>query len=367
MGPVDFTWHRQTSGRLELDYSTEYLGIGRGPSKVTHYNTSSSRNATITNRLSYTTSSKEILFTMPSDVEGTHQIGDQILFTKTWLPDGPPKAKLIFIHGFNDHVDRYYELFPTLAARGIETHGFDQRGWGRSVHKPSERGLTGPTPLVISDIVSFIRKQLPSPVPVFLMGHSMGGGEVLTLASDPKYADLMPSIRGWLLESPFIAFPKGFEPNAMTVFFGKLAGKLLPHMHRVSPLPPENLTRDPEVVKSIKEDELLHDTGTLEGLSGLLERTASLNEGKAKLNKDVKSIWLGHGTNDMGTSYEASKKWFQEQTQVEDKEFKTYEGWYHQLHADLPEDRPVFAKDIGDWILARSGNEEARVNIDSKL
>ncbi|QSZ34734.1 hypothetical protein DSL72_007589 [Monilinia vaccinii-corymbosi] len=294
---------------------------------------------------------------MYKEVEGTHQIGSQSLYTKTWIPDGPGScptiAKLIFIHGFSDHINRYYQLFPTLASRGIEVHAFDQRGWGRSVTKPSEKGLTGPTSLVISDIVSFINTQLPSPVPVFVMGHSMGGGEALTLASDPQYADLMNSIRGWILESPFIAFPKGYEPSLVTVFFGRLAGKLLPHKQMVNRLPPENLTRDPEVVKSINEDKLMHNTGTLEGLAGMLDRTAALNKGKAKLNPGVKSLWLGHGTEDKGTSFEGSEKWFNQQTELKDKEFKRYEGWYHQLHADLPTDRDIFAKDVGDWILAR--------------
>ncbi|TVY14478.1 putative monoglyceride lipase [Lachnellula arida] len=307
---------------------------------------------------------------MPTEVEGTHQIGDISLYTNTWkvlypfYPDGPPVAKLIFIHGFNDHIHRYYSLFPFLAARGIEVHGFDQRGWGRSVKNPSQRGLTGPTTLVMSDIVSFIKSQLPSPVPVFVMGHSMGGGEAATLASDPKYADLMPSIRGWLLESPLFAIAKGYEPSAVTVFLGRLAGKILPHMKIANTLLPENMTRDPAVVKSLKEDKLDHETGTLEGLAGMLERSAALSEGRATLNKDVTSIWLGHGTKDMGTSYDASKKWFEAQTQVQDKEFMTYEGWYHQLHADLPETRDEFAKDVADWILARIGNAH---KVESKL
>lgn len=300
---------------------------------------------------------------MVKEVEGTHQIGDISLYTKSWLPDGPPVAKLIVIHGFNDHTNRYFELFPTLASRGIAVYGFDQRGWGRSVKKPADRGLTGPTSLVISDIVSFIKTELPSPVPVFVFGHSMGGGEAIILASDPQYQDITSQIRGWILEAPFIGFPKGFEPGTVTVFMGRLAGKLLPRMHRYSPLPPENLSRDPEVVQSLKDDKLLHGTGTLEGLSGMLDRTTALNTGTAKLNPGIKSIWLGHGTKDMGTSYEESKKWFERQTTVEDKEFKAYEGWYHQLHGDLPEDRTVFSKDVGDWILARVGGE-AR---DSKL
>ena len=67
-------------------------------------------------------------------------------------PDGPVIAKLIFIHGFSDHVGRYYGFFPSLAARGIAVHGLDQRGWGRSVRKPAERGLTGPTTQVLADM-----------------------------------------------------------------------------------------------------------------------------------------------------------------------------------------------------------------------
>ncbi|KAM3070431.1 hypothetical protein ACMFMG_010256 [Clarireedia jacksonii] len=305
---------------------------------------------------------------MVTEIEGIHKIGFQSLYTKTWKVWQPLTAKLIFIHGFSDHCNRYYDLFPTLASRGIEVHAFDQRGWGRSVSKPSEKGLTGPTSLVISDIVSFINSNLPSPVPVFVMGHSMGGGEALTLASDSTYADLMPSIRGWILESPFIGFPKGYEPNFLTVFFGRLAGKVLPRMHMVNRLPPENLTRDPAVIKSMNEDKLMHNTGTLEGLAGMLDRTAALNEGKAKLNDGVKSLWLGHGTEDKGTSFEASEKWFQEQTaNVPDKEFKKYEGWYHQLHADTPETNKIFAKDVGDWILARCEGEEGNRGGLSKL
>lgn len=177
------------------------------------------------------------------------------------------------------------------------------------------------------------------------------------LASDPQYAGLAKDIRGWLLESPFIGFPKGFEPMWPVVFAGRLAGKLMPHKQRFSALPAVNLTRDKDVVKSLSEDSLLHGNGTLEGLAGMLDRTSSLNQSKVKLNPNVKSVWLAHGTEDKGTSYEESKKWFERQAGLEDKEFKSYEGWSHQLHADLPENRTVFANDVANWILARVGGE----------
>ncbi|EEY23236.1 hydrolase [Verticillium alfalfae VaMs.102] len=273
---------------------------------------------------------------MATETEGTFTIDGKELYTKTWTPQGPVKAKLVFVHGFSDHVNRYYGLFPSLAARGIQVHGFDQRGWGRSVRVPADKGLTGPTAQVIADVAAFTRSVLaaePSTVPVFVMGNSMGGGQVATLASHPAYEDLVGSIRGFVLEAPFIAFPAGEAPSAIKTFLGKLA------------------SRGPEVVKSVREDPLCHDTGTLEGLAGLLERTDALASGRVRLGRQVRSLFLAHGTGDKTTSWEASRKWFDAQG-LQDGRYKEYEGCYHQLHADLCKDE--FYSDVGDWILERT-------------
>lgn len=267
-------------------------------------------------------------------------------------PDGTPKAKLIMIHGFSDHMGRYYDLFPTLARAGIAVYGLDQRGWGRSVTKPAQRGLTGPTSQVLADIAAFIRSQLPSEVPVFVLGHSMGGGQVLTLASEPQYEDLIKQVRGWILESPFIGFSAEEEPSWLTVFSGRLAGRLMPHFHLHRPIAPEKISRDPEVVASIKQDDLMHDTGTLEGLAGLLDRTGALGKGDAKLSKNVKSLVLMHGDADRVCSFDKSKEWFGKQS-IEDGEFRVYEGFYHQLHSDPGRER--FYAEVRDWILERAG------------
>lgn len=215
-------------------------------------------------------------------------------------------------------------------------------------------------------MAAFIEPHLPtspSDPPVFVMGHSMGGGQVATLACDPAYVDkLVSRVRGWILEAPFIAFAPEEVPSALKVFAGRLAGRFLPHRQMKNELPPHNLCRDPEVVKSLKEDELVHNTGTLEGLASLLDRTAALAEGRARPGPAVKALWLGHGTVDKGTSYEGSKKWFDECTgEVKDKTFRTYEGWYHQLHAE-PE-KEVFYTEVGDWILARAGPEATEAKL----
>jgi acylglycerol lipase len=225
------------------------------------------------------------------------------------------------------------------------------------VKKPSEKGDAGPTSLVLADLVQVIKSALPSEIPVFVMGHSMGGGEVLTLTGSPEYIDLMPQIRGWLLESPLIGLAN--KPNPIIVFAGRIAGELLPHHQIKKVVPATELSRDPLVQKSLVEDPMCDGTGTLEMFANMLDRGANLVDGKTKMNKGVRAIWHAHGTGDKVTSYPASKTWFEQQTQLEDKTFKTYEGEYHQLHADLPETRVVFYKDVGDWILSKTEAKES--------
>ncbi|KAI0969871.1 alpha/beta hydrolase [Xylaria arbuscula] len=297
--------------------------------------------------------------------EGTFSVDGTSLHTKTWLPDGPIKAKMIMFHGFSDHVDRYYGFFPYLAERGIAVYGIDQRGWGRSVKKNSDRGRSGPTTRVLADMAAFIRSQLPSDVPVFVLGHSMGGGQVLTLASTPAYEDLIPQIRGWILESPFVGFAPELQPSWLLVASGRLASHVLPHYQMHRPIPPEDVTRDPEVQASIAADDLMHDHGTLEGLAGMLDRMEGLSSGKLVLSRNVKSLFMVHGTEDKATSYQKSKDWFERNKEkIPGARFKAFDGFAHQLHADPGKEE--FYEDVAAWILERTP-AETKLTVDAHL
>jgi acylglycerol lipase len=88
------------------------------------------------------------------------------------------------------------------------------------------------------------------------------------------------------------------------------------------------------VCKSFDEDELCHDTGTLEGLAGLLDRTTQLATGKVNIPDNageggVTRIWIAHGDADGITDYNASKR-LADALKVKDKEFKSYAGYYHR-------------------------------------
>jgi acylglycerol lipase len=250
----------------------------------------------------------------------------------------------------------YGVFFPFLASRGIQVHAFDQRGWGQSVSESWEKGLTGPTAQVLADISSFLRPLIPSPVPLFLCGHSMGGAEVLHYAASGP-SEIRDHIRGYAVFAPFVAVAPDVRPWGITVKLGRLASKMMPKKQMVNKLAPELLTRDPAVQQEFAEDTLCHDTGTLEGLAGMLDRAIELEDGivaigEGKGEGGKTRLWVGHGTADRVCSYEATKWWY-DLEHIKDKTFKTYDGWYHALHREPEEDKFTFANDMADWILSK--------------
>ncbi|EGE85528.1 alpha/beta hydrolase [Blastomyces dermatitidis ATCC 18188] len=303
---------------------------------------------------------------MVATEEGWHVAPDGAkLYTKTWKADGPPKAIIAFVHGFSDHCNSYYDLFPTLASYGVEIRALDQRGWGRSVTGKASRGLTGGTEVVMSDFHSFVTgifdsvksasssdsdaSEIPA---VFIMGHSKGGAEVLYYALNSSLD--LPPIAGVLAYSPLIALHPSTRPWNLTVFLGRIASKVLPNFQLVQPLNEYLMSRDKRICEEWRQDPLCHDTGTLEGIGGMLDRGAWL-EGE-QVGKDCKykgPIWVCHGSADEINSYEASRS-FVERLESDDKTFKSYEGAYHKLHGEPEGVKEALAKDVAEWILKRS-------------
>ncbi|THW83468.1 alpha/beta-hydrolase [Aureobasidium pullulans] len=297
--------------------------------------------------------------------EGTHKTDDGVeLYTKTWKVSGDAaKARMLFVHGFSDHCNNYPVFFEHLANQGIDVHAFDQRGWGRSVTKKHDRGLTGPTTRVLADITSMLHTLLPTPIPLFIMGHSMGGAEILHYASTGP-SEILSQIRGFISSAPLIALHPSTRPFRSTVLAGRLAGRVLPKFQLVQKLEPKWLSRDPEQNKLWEQDELCHDTGTLEGLAGMLDRGIQLESFKvmprdsAGEGGKIRLLAL-HGTGDHVNDFAATKAYV-EKSELSDKELRTYDGWYHNMHAEPGDDKLMFANHVSEWILSRLGPEDQK-------
>ena len=176
------------------------------------------------------------------------------------------------------------------------------------------------------------RTLLPSPVPLYMMGHSMGGGETLVYASQGP-PGILSHIRGFIASAPLIELHSRTRPWKMTVLLGRLAGRLLPHRQLVNKLDPDFLSHDSKQNALWEADGLCHNTGTLEGLAGMLDRAEQLHTGEIVIKEGVGEgsktrLLVVHGTDDRINAFEASEH-FVQRCKVKDKTLKAYEGLYH--------------------------------------
>jgi len=123
---------------------------------------------------------------------------DVVLPLRTWLPDGPPRAVIVALHGFNDYSHFFAKPGAFLAKRGIASYAYDQRGFGETPERRYWPGVAG----LVGDARTFtrlIRARYPG-VPVYLLGESMGGAVAMVAmaGTDP------PPVNGVILAAPAV-------------------------------------------------------------------------------------------------------------------------------------------------------------------
>ena len=107
-------------------------------------------------------------------------------YTKRWIPapSTTPRALVIFLHGFAEHVERYNHVWSLFAKRDIEVFGYDQRGFGRSGPSYGDTTLEQQ----MEDLIYAVqqeRKRLDDSlggdkVPIYLYGHSMVSDHIVS-------------------------------------------------------------------------------------------------------------------------------------------------------------------------------------------
>jgi pimeloyl-ACP methyl ester carboxylesterase len=106
---------------------------------------------------------------------------------RLWEWGDPLAPPVVAVHGGWDHGRMYDGLAPQVAARGFHVVAVDLRGHGDS----GRLGDSGSCWLAWNlDLASLLRRLGP---PVGLIGHSLGGGQVLSVAS------AFPDLVRWVL------------------------------------------------------------------------------------------------------------------------------------------------------------------------
>ena len=110
-----------------------------------------------------------------------------VLPVRSWLPDGPPRAVILALHGFNDSRDAWELPAPAFTNAFIDAgyalYAPDQRGFGAA---PGRGRWPGVHRLVedAANSAALLRARYPH-TELVLMGESMGGAVLMALQAGP--------------------------------------------------------------------------------------------------------------------------------------------------------------------------------------
>ncbi|GAB5535352.1 MAG: alpha/beta hydrolase [Rubricoccaceae bacterium] len=261
------------------------------------------------------------------------------LFTRHWAPDRPTVAHLFLVHGVHEHSGRYAYVASHLMQHGIEIHALDLRGHGQS---EGLRATVGSFAEYSDDVALALMPvlEIAGDVPVFLMGHSMGGLVVSRMVVDHG-AD---GLAGIVLSSPALAVDAPAPLRALAPVLARWLPKL-----PVGSVDLSVLSHDPRVERAYRDDPLC----TKRGLRAALgyEIIQSIEHVRQRVDAFAMPLYAFHGTADALTMPEGSK-WIVEHAPSADKTLKLYEGFYHETLNELGRDT-VLAH-LTAWVLDRS-------------
>ncbi len=170
------------------------------------------------------------------------------LFTQSWSPaEGTRvRARIVIVHGFGEHSDRYDHVAQRLVAEGYAVTALDHRGHGRS---QGARAVieTAPALADLDRLVGETAAARPE-APVFMLGHSLGG--MLAVAYALAFGE---RLAGLVLSGPLAEIDA--SPGLQRV--GRVLSRIAPRAPTIA-LDPALVSRDPAVVAAYRADPLVH-------------------------------------------------------------------------------------------------------------
>ncbi len=258
------------------------------------------------------------------------------LFERRWMPEGMPKAVVVLVHGSAEHAGRYEHVAASLTAAGYAVAAFDLRGHGRS---GGPRLYVRSFDAYLGDVGVFIartREAWPG-LPLFLLGHSMGGTVATLYALGHQDA-----LAGLVLSGPALQAGEDFSP--LKIALVKALGQVVPRLP-VQKLEAGHISRDPGVVARYDADPLVYRGWIRAGMGVALIR--ALEEVEAREATLRLSLLLLHGTADSIIDVEGTKRLYQKAAST-DKTLLLYEGFYHEVFNEPQNERVL--RDVRRWL-----------------
>lgn len=265
-----------------------------------------------------------------------------VLPVRAWLPkDGPPRAVVVGVHGFNDYSQAFALPGQYLRERGIAVYAYDQRGFGNA---PGHGRWAGAATYAadLGEFVGQLRRQYGR-LPVYLLGESMGGAVAMVAMTSGH----PPAVDGVILSAPAV-WARDTMPWYQRALLAALAntapeleltgeGLQIQASDNIEML--RGLGRDPLVIKATRVD-------AMAGLADLMDAA------QARAGQIKPPVLVLYGEKDEVIPKEPIALMLKKLPRTAGTRIGFYESGYHLLLRDLHADLPW--ADIAAWIEDRA-------------
>lgn len=198
-----------------------------------------------------------------------------------------PSGSLCIVHGVGEHFTRYGEMANTLAGRGYNVYGMDLIGHGTSPGSRGYIGARGEFCGQITALLDYAESRYQS-LPLFLMGHSLGGLLVLYYRCVTPERGLM----GYAVCSPWLGLTHTYSPEDIAEFKRIIEND--PYaVHDTQISPSKLFTKEPGRI--IPKDDTMH---PYIAYKNLIERLEDINTVFKRAGGDGGDVYIFLGSED---------------------------------------------------------------------
>lgn len=262
------------------------------------------------------------------------------IYWQSWHPGSEPAGVVVLLHGYAEHSGRYSHVAAALNSAGYAVYALDHYGHGKS---EGPRANVNRFSQLVTDIDRLVRLAAAehAGLPVFVLGHSMGGLlAVAYVTSEVRY-----DLAGLVVSAPALDIAVGSPAEKVAA---RVLSGIVPNV-AVTPFDSGPISRDPAVVAAYDTDPLVY-RGKIKIRTGA-ETLATVDKVRTQLAKvDIPTLVM-HGGDDQIALRSGSQR-LADGVSTEDLTFKVYEGLYHEIFNE-PEKDDVLA-DVVRWLKAHT-------------